>query len=119
MDYLQITNLKIKTKIGVHKWEQAILQTLMLDIEIPMNISKCNDQIENTIDYAKLCQMITEHVENKSFALIETVATDVITLIKDNFQIDSVNINVSKPNAVANAGNISIRTVGWADQAQH
>lgn len=112
MDYIQITNLKVKTKIGVHKWEQAILQTLKLDIEIPIDINQCNDQIENTIDYDKLCQMVTEHIENKSFALIETVASEIIALIKDNFKVDSVNLSVSKPNAIANAGNISVRSAG-------
>lgn len=112
MDYLQITSLKIKTKIGVHKWEQAILQTLSLDIEIPVDISQCNDQIENTIDYDKLCQMVTEYIENKPFALIETVASETIALIKDNFKVDSVNLTVSKPNAIANAGNISVKVAG-------
>ncbi len=108
-DYLYITDLQVNTKIGVYNWEQAIRQRLSINLEIPLDISECNDKIENTLDYAKLCTVITEYIENNTFALIETVAESVATIIKSNFNLDNITISVSKPHAIANAGNVQIK----------
>lgn len=96
------------TKIGVYNWEQAIRQRLNIDIEIPINTVNCNDKIENALDYEKLCTLVTDYVENTSFALIETVAESVAELIKTNFKVENITITISKPHAIANAGNIQV-----------
>ena len=108
MDSLHISALRIETHIGVHAWEQRILQTLLLDIKIPMDFSNCNNELTNTIDYATLCHDVTHYVESNAFILIETVAENVVKLIKDTFHIKHVSVSVSKPNAIKNAGNICV-----------
>lgn len=108
MDMLQITALKTKTHIGVHPWEQRILQQLLLDIRIPVDLANCNDQLENTIDYDQLCQRVTTYVESNSFTLIETVAEKVAQLIKDEFHVAELTLSVSKSHAIKNAGNVCI-----------
>lgn len=107
-DMLEITGLSTKTHIGIHAWEQRILQQLVLDIRIPMDFSQCNDQLANTIDYFQLCQCVTEFIESNNFALIETVAEKVAQLIKDKFPVKKLYVSVSKPQAVKNAGNIRV-----------
>ncbi len=107
-DMMQITALSTKTHIGIHEWEQRILQQLLLDIRIPMDLTTCNNQLANTIDYDKLCQLVTAFVESNTFTLIETVAENVAQLIKDEFQISEVTVSVSKPHAVKNASNICV-----------
>ena len=108
MDMLHITALSIKTHIGIHAWEQAILQNLLFDIRIPMDFSTCNDTLENTIDYATLCQRVTTYVESNRFKLIETVAEQVAQRIKDEFKIKDITLTVSKPQAIKNAANVSV-----------
>lgn len=111
MDTLAITGLSVNTQIGVYAWEQKIKQKLVLDITIPADFSQCNDDLNKTIDYAKLCRLVTEYVEGKSFQLIETVVYDVANLIQQEFKIEQVIVAVSKPHAVKNAGNIQVVTV--------
>ena len=108
IDSLHISALRIETHIGVHAWEQRILQTLLLDIKIPMDIGTCNNELTNTVDYAKLCQVVTHYVESNTFLLIETVGEIVAKLIKDTFNINQLSISVSKPHAIKNAGNICV-----------
>ncbi len=107
-DKLQITALKIKTHIGIHTWEQRILQSLLLDICIHTDFTSCKNELANTIDYDHLCQRVTTFVESNSFTLIETVAEKVAELIKNEFQATEVIISVSKPHAIKNAGNICV-----------
>jgi dihydroneopterin aldolase len=109
MDQLEITALRAKTHIGVHAWEQRILQELVFDIYIPIENTLCLDRLENTIDYDALCQAVVTFVESNSFKLIETVAESVATLIKTQFpRVATLTIRVSKPHAVPAAGNIGV-----------
>ncbi|MFI4962605.1 MAG: dihydroneopterin aldolase [Legionellales bacterium] len=110
MDTLLITSLSVSTQIGVYTWEQQIKQQLLLDIRIETDFSACQDALTNTIDYEALCKAITHFVESKSFQLIETVATEVASLIQQEFKVSKLSVAVSKPQAVANAGNIQVLT---------
>jgi len=75
---------------------------------IPLDISRCNDTLTNTIDYAQLCDKVTTFVSSQSFQLIETVAEQVATFIKTTFSIQQLTLKVSKPHAVSNAGLIQV-----------
>jgi dihydroneopterin aldolase len=108
MDLLQITALSTKTYIGVHAWEQRLLQSLLIDIRIQLDLKTCNNQLENTIDYDKLCQCVTTFVESNRFTLIETVAENIAQLIKTEFNVGKLTISVSKPHAIKNASQITV-----------
>ena len=108
MDKLEISSLRVAAHIGVHPWEQRVLQRLLIDISIPIDASICNDEIKNTLDYAQLCEQVVSFIESNPFKLIETLAEQLAQFIKQQFQITQVAIRVSKPDAVALAGNISV-----------
>ena len=107
-DTLHISALSMNTRIGVYEWEQRISQKLLLDISIPMDLSRCNNELSNTIDYDALCQCVTAFVESNAFTLIETVAEQVAQLVKEEFNVAQLSVSVSKPDAVKNAGNICV-----------
>ena len=108
MDTLIIKALQVSTQIGAYTWEQHIRQPLLIDISFDWDFKHCNEDLTRTIDYAEICQMVTEFVENKTFKLIETVANEVAELIQKAFQIPMVTVGVSKPQAVKNAQNIQV-----------
>lgn len=109
LDQLDITGLAISTRIGIYAWEQRIAQRLILDINIPIDLSQCNNDLGKTIDYDNLSRRITTYVEEKSFDLIETVAEEVAAIIKKEFKVHQVTLKVSKPDAIKNAANVSVR----------
>lgn len=96
------------TRVGIHEWEQNVLQELLLDITIPLDLTTCNNTLASTIDYDALCQCVTTFVESNAHTLIETVAEQVADLIKDTFHVTTLTLTVSKPHAIKNAGNISV-----------
>lgn len=107
-DFLRIHALKMMAQIGVHAWEQQIKQQLSLDIQIEVNCRQCNEQLSQTVDYAAICDLVIDYVENTSFLLIETVAEKVAELLKKTFAIQALTLTVSKPHAIKQADNISI-----------
>lgn len=108
MDRLEIKGLAVMTHIGVHDWEQKILQKLLIDIELPIDCKSAQDTLANTIDYNRLCQHITEYAENNQFRLIETCAEQLASHIKSEFDINQLCLKLSKPGAIKNAQNISV-----------
>jgi dihydroneopterin aldolase len=108
MDMIQIKALSVNTHIGIHAWEQRILQVLRLDIDLHIDLSTCHNELKNTIDYDQICQRVTAFIESQCFTLIETVAEQVAQLIKKEFCIDQISVRVSKPHAIKNASDISV-----------
>lgn len=109
MDQLEISALEVNTHIGVYPWEQRIKQKLLLDIQISRPIQPYEDDLANTIDYHELCERVTQYLEDHTFQLIETVAEKTSELIKKICPDTQANIRVSKPGAIKNAAQVSIR----------
>jgi dihydroneopterin aldolase len=99
MDTIFISDLKVKTKLGVPAWERMIAQTVILDIEIGYDVSKaCKcDSIADTIDYGAVVARIHETLKEHSFQLVEALAEHVCQLIFKEFGALSVKIKVAKP----------------------
>ena len=108
MDKLDISGLRTMTHVGIHAWEQRILQRLLIDISIITDFTQCNNELGNTIDYDQLCQKVTNFVESNRFTLIETVAEQVAQLIKQEFNVTQLTVSISKPDAIKNAANIRV-----------
>jgi dihydroneopterin aldolase len=99
MDTIFISELKVKTKLGVPEWERMVPQTIILDIEIGYDLSKSckSDAIADTIDYGAVVSRIHETLKEHSFQLVEALAEHVCQLIFKEFKAESVKIKVAKP----------------------
>lgn len=103
MDTIFISELKVKTKLGVPEWERMTPQTIILDIEIGYDLSKSckSDAIADTIDYGAVVARIHETLKEHSFQLVEALAEYVCQLILKEFKAESVKIKVAKPGILA------------------
>lgn len=103
MDKIFISELKVQTKLGVPAWERMTPQTIILDIEIGVNLSAAgkSDAITDTIDYGAVVARIRETLAEHSFQLVEALAEHVCQLIFKEFKAEKVEIKVSKPGILA------------------
>ena len=108
MDQITITGLSVVTQIGAHQWEQQIKQRLLIDINIPTHFESISDSLAEALDYDKLCTLATEYVEQHSFQLIETVANQLASFLKNEFKLNALTVTVHKPQAIKNAQSISV-----------
>jgi 7,8-dihydroneopterin aldolase/epimerase/oxygenase len=99
MDSIFISELKVKTKLGVPEWERMTPQTIILDIEIGYDLSAAgnSDAIADTIDYGAVVARIQSTLKEHSFQLVEALAEHVCQLILKEFKAESVKIKVAKP----------------------
>jgi dihydroneopterin aldolase len=103
MDTIFISELKVKTKLGVPTWERMVAQTIILDIEIGYDLSAAgkSDAIADTIDYGSVVARIHETLKENSFQLVEALAEHICQLILKEFSALSVKIKVAKPGILA------------------
>ena len=99
LDKIFISELKVKTKLGVPAWERMIAQTVILDIELSYDLAPAgkSDAIVDTIDYGAVVARIHETLKQHSFQLVEALAEHVCQLILKEFGALSVKIKVAKP----------------------
>ena len=99
MDTIFLEQVKAQTKLGVPEWERLVAQTIILDIEIGIDLSKScqSDSIDDTIDYGAVVARIRETLNQNSFKLVESLAEHVCQLILSEFGGVGVKVKVSKP----------------------
>ena len=106
MNTISIVDLEITCIIGILPNERVEEQTLLLDINLDVDIgdSAFLDEIDETIDYTIIADMATKLAVTKKYNLIESFCRDLNNLFLETFQvIQKTNISVKKPNAISNA----------------
>ncbi len=110
MDHLYINELAVETIIGIHDWEKSHKQTLYLSLQLGFDLISAaqTDTIDDTIDYAALCQCIENYLRNERFQLIETLAQSVANLLFSHYPILWLRLKVSKPQAIPQAKDVGV-----------
>ena len=100
-DQIAITGIRGVGYHGLFEEEKKNGQEFIVDIRITADLSDAgrSDQIESTIDYGKVAIRVKELIESDSFNLIERLAEVIAESVKKEFQAESVEVTVHKPNA--------------------
>lgn len=109
MDKILIRELRIETIIGCYAWERQVKQPVLLDLEIDydLKLAGMSDDLNHTLDYHSLTQLVSEFIANSKFKLIEALAEHTATLILENFAVQRLTLQVTKA-AVTGAKSVSV-----------
>jgi len=110
MDIIYLTELEIKTIIGIYDWERTTKQTISLDIEMATDIAKAaaSDAINDTLNYKAVAKRLIEYVEGSEFQLIETLSERISDIIMNEFSVPWLKLRVSKPGAIRGSKNVGV-----------
>lgn len=110
MATIRITNLKLRTIIGIYDWERAHKQDIIINIQMEFDASQSieSDAIEDTVDYKVITKRIIREVEASNFQLLEKLTQFILNIIMKNPQIQEVVVRVDKPFALRYADSVSI-----------
>jgi len=98
--FLKIENIKLWARVGVLDEERELGQLFILDIFLWTDFEKCtvNDDIEKTIDYSKLVQILKDQSKKIYSFTIEKYSNEIIEIINQEFKISKVKIILTKCN---------------------
>lgn len=110
MDIIYLRDLRIDTVIGIYGWERHVKQTVVLDIEMGADIRKAaaSDAINDTINYKDVAKRLIQFVGDSQFQLVETLAENVATILREEFHIPWVRIQINKQGAVRGARDVGV-----------
>lgn len=98
MSKITIVDLEVFYRVGVPDEERARPQCLLLTIEMECDFTAAarSDSIADTVDYYALSRRLLEFGEDRSWKLIEKLASDLADLILTEFQPVAVTVEVKK-----------------------
>jgi 7,8-dihydroneopterin aldolase/epimerase/oxygenase len=110
MDKIFIHALKTEAIIGIFDWERQVKQTVLVDIEIGVDVTKAalSDSIDDTLNYKRVAKRVLTFVEASSFHLVETLAEHIAMLILEDFGIAWVRLSLSKPGAIRSSRDVGV-----------
>ncbi|MBP8064071.1 dihydroneopterin aldolase [Acinetobacter portensis] len=112
MDAIIIEGLKVDTVVGCFNWERQIIQPLMLDLTLQTNLEQASnsDELEDTMNYAEICEISAKVIQEAQPKLIEHAAKLVINALFTQFSaIESIIITIRKPAIIPQANSVGIR----------
>ncbi|WP_173910329.1 dihydroneopterin aldolase [Acinetobacter sp. Marseille-Q1618] len=112
MDAIIIEGLKVDTVVGCFNWERQIIQPLMLDLTIHTALEQASnsDELEDTLNYAEICEISAKVIQDAAPKLIEHAAKLVVNALFTTFPaIESIMISIRKPAIIPQANSVGIR----------
>ena len=99
-NYIFLHGINLKTKIGVSDAERSILQILIIDIDIELNKNTQfkNDDLNDTINYAEIENLIKEIGQSHNYKLLESLGEEITNDIKKKFNVKKILIKIKKKN---------------------
>ena len=99
-DVIKIAGIEAKGFHGVLENERKRGQKFLVDVELYLPLKNLNDQLNKTVNYAEVAQVVSDQITGESRMLVETLAEDIAKQILKEFKkIKKVKVTVHKPNA--------------------
>ena len=100
MDSIKIKDLEVYANHGVLSEENNLGQKFYISAELFLNFDKAieKDDINFSVNYSDVCNIITKYMQENTFNLIESAANNLIFEIMDIYPIvDGIIIELKKP----------------------
>ncbi len=96
---VEIVGLSLFTHHGVTPAEQQVGQRLVLDVRFDVGEPDAliTDRIEDTVDYAEVCQTIALIAQQKSYKTLERLCAVIADRLAAEYDVHSVSVKASKP----------------------
>ena len=110
MAKVRITDLLLRTIIGIHDWERKEKQDVIINISLEYDSRQCRqlDSIKAAVDYRSLTKRIIEKVEASQFYLLEKLADFILKMVMENSKVKQATVRVDKPQALRFARSVSV-----------
>jgi dihydroneopterin aldolase len=99
MDRILLHGMQFYGYHGVLRAEQTLGQPFLVDVELFLDLEPAGltDNLERTVDYARVFSLVEEIVTGRSYRLLETLAEAIAREILDRFAVAEVLVRVRKP----------------------
>ncbi|HEY8304882.1 MAG TPA: dihydroneopterin aldolase [Solirubrobacteraceae bacterium] len=96
---IEINGLSLYTHHGVTEAERDIGQRLLIDLRLDVGETDATvtDRVEDTVDYAEVCQLVALVAQQRSYKTLERLCSAIADRLLGDFDLDGVWVKASKP----------------------
>jgi dihydroneopterin aldolase len=96
---IEITGLSLYTHHGVEEAERHVGQRLIFDLSF--EVGECDatvtDRVEDTVDYADVCQQVALAAQERSYKTLERLCSAVADRMIERYGAEAVTVRATKP----------------------
>jgi dihydroneopterin aldolase len=96
---IEIAGLSLYTRHGVSAAERELGQRLVFDVSF--ELAQCDatltDRIEDTVDYAEVCEQVALAAQERSYRTLERLCAAIAERLTDRFGAEAVRVKAAKP----------------------
>lgn len=109
-DRIFLRGLTAECIIGFIDWERRVKQTVVLDLEMPVDCARAavTDEVTDTIDYKRVAKRALAYIEGSEFKLVETLAQRLAEVLLTEFALEWVRLSVNKPGAIRGSRDVGV-----------
>ena len=96
---VEVSGLSLYTHHGVSDAEREIGQRLVVDLRMDVGESDATltDRVEDTVDYAEVCQVVALVDQQRSYRTLERLCAAIADRLLEQFGLESVWVKAAKP----------------------
>jgi dihydroneopterin aldolase len=96
---IEINGLSLYTHHGVSEAEREIGQRLLIDLRLDVGETDATvtDRVEDTVDYAEVCQLVALVAQQRSYKTLERLCSAIADRLLGDFELEGVWVKASKP----------------------
>jgi dihydroneopterin aldolase len=96
---IEISSLSLFTHVGVTEAEREVGQRLLLDLRLDVGgvDATITDRIEDTVDYAAVCDTTNLVAQQRTYRTLERLCTAIAERLLDHYDAHAVWVKASKP----------------------
>ncbi len=109
-DRIFLRGLEVECIIGFIEWERRIRQTVVIDLELPVDCRRaaCSDEVTDTLDYKRVAKRVISFVEASHYKLVESLAEHIAMVVLQEFDTPWVRLSVNKPGAIRGSRDVGV-----------
>ena len=96
---ITLKNMVFGGRVGAAEWERKVRTRVEVDLEIHADLKKAckSDDLDDTINYSKLYDLVGKAVGGKHHNLLESLAEEIAAAAFGSYDCDRVVVRVRKP----------------------
>lgn len=94
---VEIHDLRVFGRHGVHDEERARGQDFVFDVQLEVGERGTSDVLEDTVDYVEVARVVKEVSDARQFALLEALVNAVADELERRFSPERLRVRVGKP----------------------
>ncbi len=96
---IEIAGLSLYTHHGVSEAEREVGQRLVIDLrlDIGQTDATVTDSLEDTVDYAEVCQLVALVAQQRSHRTLERLCSTIADRLLADYELEGVWVKAAKP----------------------